>query len=71
MKYKTTYCLLFIMGWALGLPLKGQNNPFKIDDELYAYYMHCNRMLKEERVLACPTLCSGVPGRKRISRLNV
>ena len=52
MKYKTTYCLLFIMGWALGLPLKGQNNPFKIDDELYAYYMHCNRMLKEERVLA-------------------
>ncbi len=33
------------------LPMSGQNNPYKIDDELYAYYQRCNSVIKDPKVL--------------------
>lgn len=52
MKNKTIHILLFtIIGMGLGLNLQAQNNPFKIDDELYVDYQRCNKVLKEKVVL--------------------
>lgn len=43
---------LAIMTLWLSLPVQGQNNPFKINDELYAYYQKCFRSVKDKKVLA-------------------
>ena len=51
MKHKRVY-ILFLIGWTMSLSLQAQNNPFKIDDELYADYQRCNKVLKEKVVLA-------------------
>lgn len=34
------------------LPSAAQNNPYKIDDELYSVYMRCNKMIKDKKVIA-------------------
>ena len=52
MKNGVLYIVLFMIGIRMGLPLQAQNNPFKIDDELYSYYMRCQKMLKDKQVLA-------------------
>ena len=53
MNIKRNILLLMVMCIALiGLLVRAQNNPFKIDDELYVYYMDCQKVLKEKRVLA-------------------
>ena len=53
MNIKRNILLLMVMCIALiGLSVRAQNNPFKIDDELYVYYMDCQKVLKEKRVLA-------------------
>ncbi|WP_455671649.1 ATP-binding protein [Phocaeicola sp.] len=36
----------------VGFPAHAQDNPFKIDNELYDRYMNCQKVLKEKRVLA-------------------
>ncbi|WP_167332528.1 ATP-binding protein [Bacteroides timonensis] len=51
MKHKRVY-ILFLIGWTMSLSLQAQNNPFKIDDKLYADYQRCNKVLKEKVVLA-------------------
>ncbi len=33
-----------------GLNVKAQNNPYKIDDQLYSYYQYCNRFLRNPKV---------------------
>lgn len=50
MKHVTAYIL--IMGLILNQTLQAQNNPFKIDDALYADYQRCNKVLNEDVVLA-------------------
>lgn len=51
MKHTFVY-IIWAIGFMSSLTLQAQNNPFKIDDELYNRYMGCQKVLKEERVLA-------------------
>ncbi|WP_455671648.1 ATP-binding protein [Phocaeicola sp.] len=50
MKHAIVY--ISIIELMLSLTLQAQNNPFKIDDELYSDYVRCNKVIKEEKVLA-------------------
>lgn len=43
------FCL--ILGFFLG-KLKAQDNPFKIDNDLYSYYQRCEVSIKDRKVLA-------------------
>ena len=44
--------------------LSAQNNPYKIDDGLYAYYQQCNKQIKETRVLLMADTLFSRAGRK-------
>lgn len=63
MKHKRIY-ILFLIGWMMGLSLQAQNNPFGIDDGLYAYYMRCSEMLKDKRVMLMADTLFREAGRK-------
>ena len=36
---KIVFIILWLIGMGIGLPVKAQNNPFKIDDSLYKLYL--------------------------------
>ena len=52
MKMKNKILLFVISAVVAHLSLKAQDNPFKIDNELYDRYMRCQKMMKEKKVLA-------------------
>lgn len=57
MQRKVKHILLTVLATIVALSSTAQNNPYKIDDELYSYYLRIQKVQKEERGIAmCDTM---------------
>lgn len=48
---KIVFIILWLIGMGIGLPVKAQNNPFKIDDSLYKLYLQAFKYRTSQRCL--------------------